>query len=474
MAESSTTRLSTRQSRVFGMEVNAPGILVAHAPRGAVTADRCLVQIPFTVGRSSDCSFPVSDGKVSKHHFVIQGGRGNVTIEDFGSTNGTFVNGVRLLGKAPCPDAAVIRIGKAVLVFHGSAGPMLEPPPVKRFGIRGPFHAGAILQGLMEAAHSKRHVLLVGPSGAGKELAAGALATMLGDTAPLPVVDYNAARFTSEDEATATLFGVGQKVFSDVDPRPGLIEQAKGGVLFLDEMHNLPTRVQRTLLRTIEDNQYARIGESRSRPADVQFVLAANEPGPSFGLAHDLLARLRVIAIPPLKDRVADIPDIFNSALTVYLQENGIEPEGVMSELGADHYEAMCIDGFERSNVRGILDLADRLVSKLVTGVAPKRAVGMVFGERFGQGPVALRRSGSLPSAPASLPAPHSQATEPMPVMDTAIGSDSHYEVYKDKIVTAYRQCDGNLTATERMLRSGGIPCTRRWLGIYLKKWGVR
>lgn len=474
MSESSTTRLSTRRSRVFGMEVNAPGILVAHAPAGAVTADRCLVQAPFTVGRSSDCSLPVSDGKVSKRHFVIEGDRGKLTIEDFGSTNGTFVNGVRLLGKGPCPDPAVIRIGKLVLVFHGAAGPMLEPPPVKRFGIRGPFHAGAILQGLTEAAHSRRHVLLVGPSGAGKELAAAALAEMLGGDAPLPMVDYNAARFTSEDEATATLFGVGPRVFSEVDPRPGLIEQAKGGVLFLDEMHNLPSRVQRTLLRTIEDNRYARIGESRSRPADVHFVLASNEPGPGFGLAHDLLARLRVIAIPSLRDRVADIPDIFNSALTAYLMANGLPPEPVISHIGADHYEAMCIDGFQTSNVRGILDLADRLVSKLVTGVEPKRAVGIVFGERFGQGPVALRRSGTLPSASASVPVSPYQATDPMPVMDTEVGNDSHYEVYKDKIVTAYQQCDGNLTATERMLRSGGIPCTRRWLGIYLKKWGVR
>jgi transcriptional regulator with AAA-type ATPase domain len=234
--------------------------------------------------------------------------------------------------------------------------------------------------------------------------------------------------------------------------------------------------VQRSLLRTIEDGRYNRIGESEPRPADVHFVLAVNAPGPDFGLAHDLLARLRVISIPPLKERVADIPEIFSSALRDYLGENGFNPDIVIPLLRTDHFEAMCLDGFERSNVRGILDLVDRLVSKMVARIDPKTALGLIFQERFGQGKVAQRhaKSPGPRSKSPSDPAPDLEATSPMSSIPAVDENVSHYEVYKEHIESAYRQCNGNLTATERMLRASGIRCTRRWLGIYTKKWGLR
>ncbi|MCP4199219.1 MAG: sigma-54-dependent Fis family transcriptional regulator [Proteobacteria bacterium] len=173
-----------------------------------------------------------------------------------GSTNGTFVNGQRIQAKKrhPLPSPSVIRVGRAVLVFQNNAKALLNPAPHERFGMAGNFHVGQLLQNLQQAAISGRHILLAGPSGAGKELCAHALASMMGTpNAPLPLIAHNAARFTSEEEAASTLFGIGPKVFSNVDSRPGLVEQAHSGALFLDEIHNLPERVQRSLLRVIED-----------------------------------------------------------------------------------------------------------------------------------------------------------------------------------------------------------------------------
>ena len=94
---------------------------------------------------------------------------------------------------------------------------------------------------------------------------------------------------------------------------------AAGGTLFLDEVHNLPLRVQRSLLRFAEDGLLQRAGEPTGRRGDVRLVLGTNvavEAAVADGrLAHDLLARLHRVGIPPLRERRADVPAIFLEVL---------------------------------------------------------------------------------------------------------------------------------------------------------------
>ncbi len=453
MDGSTITRTSPKISGVFSSDSAIAGLLVAFAPRGATTVDRCLIEASFTIGRSSECDLSIRDDKVSKQHLCIVRDVEGFWIEDLGSTNGTFVDGSLVTRKQELIGPAVIRCGRAILIFHTDMEPLLAPPPAERFGIAGRYHTGPLVSKLHEAAFSERHVLLAGPSGTGKELAAHALASMMGKPGtPLRLIPHNAARFSSAEEASSTLFGVGPKVFSDVDARPGLIEQAGGGALFLDEVHNLPERVQRSLLRVIEDGRLARIGETKLYPTDVRFILASNAPGPYYSMARDLLARLRVIRIPPLAERAADIPAIFEHLLRISLKRQGINEADVIPLLSGDHYEALCLGDFADDNIRGLVDLVDRLVTRIKAGTEPAQAVTTVFAERFGGGPVAGRQTGTGKDA----------------------ASASRYEQNKDIIIAAYRECGGNLSATVRVLRSKGLRCSRRWLAVFTERWGLR
>lgn len=448
-----TTRRSDSRRQPFGDQQSLSALLLAFCPIHLSKTDCFPISTPFTIGRSSQCNLVIEDEQVSKHHVCITRKAETLRIEDLNSTNGTYVNGARLTTRLPLASPAVIRIAHLVLIFHNDAKSLLGPPMPDNYGMAGRFHTRLMLQEIREAALSNRHILLAGPSGTGKELSAKALVRIMGEPGrPLGLVVHNSANFASETEAKTALFGLKKGVFTGVDARKGLLEQADQGVLFLDEAHNLPHSVQRSLLRVTEESEMTRIGDERSRPVRVRLVLSSNVPGPSFGLAHDLLSRLRIIRILPLAERVADIPTIFNYVLHQSLSRHEITADPVMSSLGADHYETLCLDGFAHDNVRGLIDLADRISTKIKSGVAPAQAVAAVFSQRFADGPLAKRYQ----------------------IEDKAIATNSHYQKNKERIIATYTACGGNISETMRRLNSQSIRCSRPWLARFLREWGIR
>lgn len=155
----------------------------------------------------------------------------------------------------------------------------------------------------------RAHALILGESGVGKELAAGALHRRAGRGGAL--VARSAATFP-EGLIDAELFGNIRSYPNPGTPaRPGLIGRADGGTLFLDEIGELPQALQARLLRVLDAGEYHRLGEASARRADLLFVGASNRPEAS--IKHDLLARMsQRIQIPGLNERLEDVPLLAN------------------------------------------------------------------------------------------------------------------------------------------------------------------
>jgi len=183
------------------------------------------------------------------------------------------------------------------------------PPAFGEADVHGVVGESAAAWSLREqiafGARRSAHVLVTGASGTGKELVAQAIH---GGSARAgrKLVARNAATLPS-GLIDAELFGnVANYPHAGMPERPGLIGQADGSTLFLDEIGELPADLQAHLLRVMDGGDYQRLGEARRRSADIRFIAATNRP-PS-ELKHDLLGRFGLrIQVPGLAERREDI-----------------------------------------------------------------------------------------------------------------------------------------------------------------------
>ncbi|AUT75532.1 hypothetical protein C2L64_44955 [Paraburkholderia hospita] len=165
---------------------------------------------------------------------------------------------------------------------------------------------------LPSIARSSAPVLVCGETGTGKELIARAI-HYFGARSEFPFVPVNCGAFAEnllEDE----LFGHERGAFTDArNHRTGLIVQADGGTIFLDEVDALPLKAQVDLLRVLQEGTLRAIGSNRERKVDIQIVAATNVPLKDLlqrgDFRHDLYYRLAVFVVhlPPLRDRRDDI-----------------------------------------------------------------------------------------------------------------------------------------------------------------------
>ncbi|HKI96467.1 MAG TPA: sigma-54 dependent transcriptional regulator [Gemmatimonadales bacterium] len=205
-------------------------------------------------------------------------------------------------------------------------------------------------------------VLIVGESGAGKELVARDLHRQSGVRGPFFAV--NAAALP-EQLVESELFGHERGAFTGASAvRKGAFEAAADGTLFLDEIGELPVIAQAKLLRVLEQREVTRLGGTRALPVTARVVAATNrnldEEIATGRFREDLYFRINahVIRVPPLRERRGDIPELVSYLVATTCRRFGMRPRGVAPEV----LTVLSAQAWRRNNVRELRNVVERLV----------------------------------------------------------------------------------------------------------------
>jgi transcriptional regulator with GAF, ATPase, and Fis domain len=303
-----------------------------------------------------------------------------------------------------------------------STGPVVGPETEHLYGLA------------TRVARSKLSVLILGETGVGKDV----LARTIHDRSPRSARAFMAINCSALplSLAEAELFGHERGAFTGADrSRPGLLAQADGGTVFLDELGELPLVIQAKLLRVIEDQVVTPVGRGAPKKIDVRFIAATNRDVDreirAGAFREDLFFRLGaiVLEVPPLRERPSEIPALARRALADATAGEGstpvLDPEAI-AYLGRQPWPG---------NVRELRNVIARalLFSDMTT----------------------VREADVRAALECSLPRAADAAPEP--------ANDD-----RDRIVSALGECGGNQTRAADLL---GV--SRSTLIERLKRYGI-
>ena len=306
------------------------------------------------LGRSRGAGIQLDHASVSREHARLRLGPA-ITLEDLGSRNGTVARGrvlaaneVTALGIGDAFEIGSVPVRLVPVMSRRAA----VPPGYDRRGVAtgraaldapegwyAPTSAAmqAVLASLEQVAASDMSVLLVGETGVGKEVCAELLHRR-SPRATRTLLRLNCSALP-ETLIESELFGHEKGAFTGAGAsKPGLIESADGGTVFLDEIAELPPPAQVKLLRVLDRREVMPVGGRSERIVDVRFVAATHknlEAEIAAGrFRHDLYYRLAgmTIRIPPLRDRQDEIEPLARRFLDAAARRQGRPPAALSPE----------------------------------------------------------------------------------------------------------------------------------------------
>ena len=337
--------VETMESVEATLTARAPALTVLYHPDLHRVGNR--VRLPqLTVGKPTalsrlEPSFaapgetegrPLADARMSRRPVWFEPFGGGLRIVTEGTSTQVLADGVPVRGGVTITDEAiddgvVLELSnRFVLLLHRVAAPQ---PCFPRGGLVGDNDSMERLRGdIVRVADVSVPVLLRGESGTGKELVARAIH----DASPRrsgPCVSVNMGAITPTT-AASELFGHRKGSFTGADrDHAGYFGRADGGTLFLDEIGETPPELQVMLLRVLETGEVQPVGASRPNRVDVRLIAATDanleQATRDGGFRLPLLHRLSgyEITIPPLRDRMDDIPRLFVHFLRHELKATG-------------------------------------------------------------------------------------------------------------------------------------------------------
>jgi two-component system, NtrC family, response regulator AtoC len=466
----------------------ADGLVLRVAGQGIFEVHTLPADKELIIGRTEDADICIDDVRLSRRHARLCTGP-PLSIEDLNSANGTQV-GARTLIPGEVVEFSpgeVLTLGSVMLVVQrgfGSAPPDAQadrPPSVPRGGadvarapsvvIRAP--AMRQLYELVDrVAASSISVLLLGETGVGKEVMADAIHRR-SPRVSKPFLQLNCGAM-SETLMESELFGHEKGAFTGAfQAKPGLIETADGGTVFLDELGELPPSLQVKLLRVLEERRVTRVGGLRPRAIDVRFVSATNRnleyEVERNAFRRDLFFRLNGISltIPPLREREEEIEELAR-AFVVH----------AAAKLGRLTPPRLTPDAVERlkahrwpGNIRELKNVAER-AALLCAGdtIAPEDLLleGSTTTTRFAR-PTPLLPRETAPEGMSRHQEYEDSAADALPLSQSPATLRNDLElVERRRIMKALDQCAGNQTQAARLL---GI--SRGTLVSRLEQYGV-
>ena len=271
----------------------------------------------LTMGRDSSNTIQITDPFVSSRHIRIEKRSRGYLLRDLQSRNGTFVNGTGVV-EAYLENNDKVMVGETLFVFSKLK---TQPSALKSQNNQWNLQ----LQRLPAIANTDFTVLVLGPSGSGKEIISHWLHKN-SNRSDSPYITINCSAL-SENLIESELFGHVKGAFTGAtEDRKGAFEAARGGTLFLDEIGDLPLSLQPKLLRALENNEIRPVGSDRSIQTNVRIIAATHknlkQKVMKKEFREDLYHRLNICRVTPpsLINRMED----FESLLYQFAKEQKV------------------------------------------------------------------------------------------------------------------------------------------------------